>query len=49
MQGVGKTYNELKEGEPAIERLFSLTRFRSKVIHALNLSVTRAAFCEHLF
>ncbi|KAK6915805.1 ABC transporter-like, ATP-binding domain [Dillenia turbinata] len=27
IQGVGKAYNELKEGEPAIERLFELTKF----------------------
>lgn len=32
MQGVGKAYNELKQGEPAIERLFELMRFKSKVI-----------------
>uniref|UniRef100_A0A2N9GLP0 ABC transporter domain-containing protein n=1 Tax=Fagus sylvatica TaxID=28930 RepID=A0A2N9GLP0_FAGSY len=31
-EGVGKAYNELKQGEPAIERLFDLTRFNSKVI-----------------
>ncbi|TXG58246.1 hypothetical protein EZV62_016075 [Acer yangbiense] len=40
IQGVGKAYNELKQGEPAIERLFDLTRFRSKVIEkpdAVNL------------
>lgn len=30
-QGVGKAYNELKQGEPAIERLFELTRFKSQV------------------
>lgn len=29
---MGKAYNELKQGEPAIERLFDLTRFKSKVI-----------------
>ncbi|PQQ19069.1 ABC transporter B family member 29 chloroplastic isoform X2 [Prunus yedoensis var. nudiflora] len=28
IQGVGKAYNELKQGEPAIERLFELTRFK---------------------
>ncbi|KAK0585766.1 hypothetical protein LWI29_033781 [Acer saccharum] len=41
IQGVGKAYNELKQGEPAIERLFDLTRFRSKVIEkpdAVNLN-----------
>lgn len=31
MQGVGKAYNELKEGEPAIERLLNLTMFKSQV------------------
>ncbi|XP_059668712.1 ABC transporter B family member 29, chloroplastic isoform X5 [Cornus florida] len=31
-EGVGKAYNELKQGEPAIERLFDLTRFKSQVI-----------------
>ena len=31
MQGVGKAYNELKQGEPALERLFELMRFKSKV------------------
>ncbi|CAI9097716.1 OLC1v1034188C1 [Oldenlandia corymbosa var. corymbosa] len=32
IQGIGKAYNELKQGEPAIERLFTLTRFTSQVI-----------------
>eukprot|EP00268_Persea_americana_P019638 TRINITY_DN2009_c0_g1_i11.p1 TRINITY_DN2009_c0_g1~~TRINITY_DN2009_c0_g1_i11.p1 ORF type:complete len:597 (-),score=90.90 TRINITY_DN2009_c0_g1_i11:1220-3010(-) len=32
IQGAGKAYNELKQGEPAIERLFELTRFSSQVI-----------------
>ncbi|XP_022888540.1 ABC transporter B family member 29, chloroplastic isoform X3 [Olea europaea var. sylvestris] len=31
-EGVGKAYNELKEGEPAIERLLNLTMFKSQVI-----------------
>ncbi|KAJ0027283.1 hypothetical protein Pint_36035 [Pistacia integerrima] len=31
-QDIGKAYNELKQGEPAIERLFDLTKFKSKVI-----------------
>ncbi|KAK6139846.1 hypothetical protein DH2020_026421 [Rehmannia glutinosa] len=31
-EGVGKAYNELKQGEPAIERLFNLTLFKSQVI-----------------
>ncbi|KAL8527083.1 hypothetical protein ACS0TY_016081 [Phlomoides rotata] len=30
--GVGKAYNEIKQGEPAIERLFNLTLFKSQVI-----------------
>lgn len=34
-QGVGKAYNEFKQGEPAIERLFDLTKFKSKVIYNL--------------
>ncbi|KAL0309513.1 UNVERIFIED_CONTAM: ABC transporter B family member 29, chloroplastic [Sesamum radiatum] len=32
IQGVGKAYNELKQGEPAIERLFNLTLFKSQVL-----------------
>lgn len=28
---MGKAYNEFKQGEPAIERLFDLTRFQCKV------------------
>ncbi|XP_051131725.1 ABC transporter B family member 29, chloroplastic [Andrographis paniculata] len=32
IQGVGKAYNELKQGEPAIERLFNLTLFESQVV-----------------
>ncbi|KAH9624933.1 hypothetical protein KSS87_008713, partial [Heliosperma pusillum] len=32
IQDVGKAYNELKQGEPAIERLFSLTRFTPQVL-----------------
>ncbi|KAG8376736.1 hypothetical protein BUALT_Bualt09G0094800 [Buddleja alternifolia] len=32
IQGVGKAYNELKQGEPANERLFNLTLFKSQVI-----------------
>lgn len=31
IQDAGKAYNEWKQGEPAIERLFDLTRFRPKV------------------
>ncbi|KAG6433913.1 hypothetical protein SASPL_105532 [Salvia splendens] len=29
---IGKAYNELKQGEPAIERLFNLTLFKSQLI-----------------
>ncbi|XP_023637002.1 ABC transporter B family member 29, chloroplastic isoform X1 [Capsella rubella] len=32
VQDLGKAYNELKQGEPAIERLFDLTSLESKVI-----------------
>ncbi|XP_016542988.1 ABC transporter B family member 29, chloroplastic isoform X3 [Capsicum annuum] len=32
IQDVGKAYNELKQGEPAIQRLFSLTRFEPEEI-----------------
>ena len=34
-QDVGKAYNELKQGEPAIERLFQLSSFKSKVCYTL--------------
>ncbi|XP_071689370.1 ABC transporter B family member 29, chloroplastic [Rutidosis leptorrhynchoides] len=36
LQDVGKAYNELKQGEPAIERLFQLSSFQPKVIEELN-------------
>ncbi|XP_010543496.1 PREDICTED: ABC transporter B family member 29, chloroplastic [Tarenaya hassleriana] len=32
IQDLGKAYNEWKQGEPAIERLFDLTQFKAKVI-----------------
>ncbi|XP_060201180.1 ABC transporter B family member 29, chloroplastic isoform X3 [Lycium barbarum] len=32
VQDVGKAYNELKQGEPAIQRLFNLTRFEPEEI-----------------
>ncbi|KAK1288867.1 hypothetical protein QJS10_CPB19g00403 [Acorus calamus] len=32
IQGIGKAYNELKQAEPAIERLFNLTKFNPQVI-----------------
>lgn len=31
VQGVGKAYNEIKQGEPAVDRLFSLTSSESQV------------------
>lgn len=31
-QDVGKAYNEWREGEPAIERLFAMTKFKNKVV-----------------
>ncbi|KAM3737436.1 hypothetical protein ACB098_09G055600 [Castanea mollissima] len=54
IQGVGKAYNELKQGEPAIERLFELTRFKSKVIEksdAIDLYniVGEVKFCNISF
>ncbi|KAI3667552.1 hypothetical protein L6452_42617 [Arctium lappa] len=36
IQDVGKAYNELKQGEPAIERLFQLSSFKHKVIEEIN-------------
>ncbi|PIA59136.1 hypothetical protein AQUCO_00400177v1 [Aquilegia coerulea] len=36
IQDVGKAYNELKQGEPAIERLFDLTMFTPQVIEKLD-------------
>ncbi|KAJ3675109.1 hypothetical protein LUZ60_004151 [Juncus effusus] len=35
-EDVGKAYNELKQGEPAVERLFHLTKFKSKVMENPN-------------
>lgn len=54
IQGVGKAYNELKQGEPAIERLFDLTRFNSQVIEkpgALDLDSIEGdiKFCDITF
>lgn len=43
MQDVGKAYNELKQGEPAIERLFQLSSFKPKVsleLYELELLIT---------
>ncbi|CAA7405353.1 unnamed protein product [Spirodela intermedia] len=36
IEGMGKAFNELKQGEPAIERLFNLTNFRPQVIEKPN-------------
>ncbi|GLT40659.1 hypothetical protein SLA2020_147740 [Shorea laevis] len=36
IQDVGKAYNELKQGEPAIERLLDLTKLKPKVIEKPN-------------
>ncbi|XP_058107254.1 ABC transporter B family member 29, chloroplastic isoform X9 [Magnolia sinica] len=54
LTGIGKAYNELKQGEPALERLFDLTRFNSKVIDkpdAVDLdSITGdVKFCDITF
>ncbi|XP_052172426.1 ABC transporter B family member 29, chloroplastic [Diospyros lotus] len=54
IQGVGKAYNELKQGEPAIERLFDLTRFQPKVIErpdAIHLEYVNGGvkFCDISF
>lgn len=54
MQGVGKAYNEFKQGEPAIERLFDLTKMKSKVIEkpdAIDLGHVKGEvkFCDVSF
>ncbi|KAL8213815.1 hypothetical protein R6Q57_003264 [Mikania cordata] len=36
IQDVGKAFNELKQGEPAIVRLFQLSSFKPKVIEEIN-------------
>ncbi|XP_057871543.2 ABC transporter B family member 29, chloroplastic isoform X2 [Cryptomeria japonica] len=36
IQAIGKAYNELKQGEPAIERLFELTTFCPQVVDKNN-------------
>ncbi|KAK8957114.1 hypothetical protein KSP39_PZI001564 [Platanthera zijinensis] len=36
IQGMGKAFNELKEGEPAIERLFDLAKFDCEVTESPN-------------
>ncbi|XP_028795544.1 ABC transporter B family member 29, chloroplastic isoform X4 [Neltuma alba] len=54
IQDVGKAYNELRQGEPAIERLFDLTRFADKVAEkpdAVDLDSVRGEikFCNVSF
>ncbi|OMO68345.1 hypothetical protein COLO4_29711 [Corchorus olitorius] len=54
IQGLGKAYNELKQGEPAIERLFELTKLKSKVIEipdAIDLAHVKGEikFCDVSF
>ncbi|CAA0818825.1 ABC transporter B family member 29-chloroplastic [Striga hermonthica] len=54
IQGVGKAYNELKQGEPAIERLFNLTLFNSQMIEKqdavdLNAVAGEVKFCDLSF
>ncbi|KAL4183101.1 hypothetical protein AMTRI_Chr11g153480 [Amborella trichopoda] len=54
VQGVGKAYNELKQGEPAIERLFNLTSLQSQVFEkpdAITLNNVKGdvKFCDVSF
>ncbi|PON83090.1 ATP-binding cassette containing protein [Trema orientale] len=54
IQGIGKAYNEWKQGEPAIERLFDLIRFKPKAIDKpdavdLNHVTGEVQFCDILF
>ena len=44
-QAMGKAYNELKQGEPAIERLFDLTSFKSKVCPILH----HIGYCDQFY
>ncbi|XP_007027773.2 PREDICTED: ABC transporter B family member 29, chloroplastic isoform X2 [Theobroma cacao] len=53
-EGIGKAYNELKQGEPAVERLFFLTKLEFKVIEkpdAIDLSHVNGEvkFCDVSF
>jgi hypothetical protein len=41
---MGKAYNELKQGEPAIERLFELTTFSPKVEFLTILPISWTIF-----
>ncbi|PWA90638.1 AAA+ ATPase domain-containing protein [Artemisia annua] len=54
LQDVGKAYNELKQGEPAIERLFQLSNYKPKVLEERNevhveSIVGEVKFCEVSF
>ncbi|KAJ8754786.1 hypothetical protein K2173_012175 [Erythroxylum novogranatense] len=54
LQDIGKAVNEWKQGEPAIERLFDMTRIKSKVIEkpdAVNLDYVKGdiQFCDISF
>ncbi|KAF5747796.1 ABC transporter family protein [Tripterygium wilfordii] len=54
IQGFGKAYNEVKQGEPGIERLFDLTRFKSKVTEEpdaidLDFVIGEVKFCDVSF
>ncbi|XP_015898636.3 ABC transporter B family member 29, chloroplastic isoform X2 [Ziziphus jujuba] len=54
IQGVGRAYNELKQVEPAIERLFDMTRFKSMVMENqdaadLNHVAGELQFCDISF
>lgn len=54
IQDIGKAYNELKQGEPAIERLFDLTRSKLKVVdnpYATDLEsiIGEVKFCDISF
>lgn len=54
IQDMGKAYNELKQGEPAIERLFDLSRFKSKVVDKpdatdLERIIGEVKFCDISF
>ncbi|KAG0597405.1 hypothetical protein M758_UG335500 [Ceratodon purpureus] len=50
IQAMGKAYNELKQGEPAIERLFDLTNFKAKVVEENKAKLEKVAgeveFCN---
>ncbi|CAL0299402.1 unnamed protein product [Lupinus luteus] len=54
IQDVGKAYNEWRQGEPAVERLFAMTRFQDKVVEkpeAVDLDYVKGElkFCDVSF